>query len=96
MSQYLLLIHSNLQSDTTPAEWEAFFIAARRSEFFKGGSEVGRREIIGNPEPAGPSDHIVGYMRFDADDKEALIDLLKLHPTVLHGGSVELCELPKS
>ncbi len=96
MTQYLLLIHGNLTSDTTPAEWEAFFIAARQSGFFSGGSEVGRREVIGDLQSAKPTDHIVGYMRFDTDDKQALLDLLKLHPTVLHGGSVELCELPKS
>ena len=35
-------------------------------------------------------------MRFDSDDKAKLIELLKLHPVVLHGCSLELCELPKS
>jgi hypothetical protein len=35
-------------------------------------------------------------MRFDADDKQALLDLLATHPNLVHGGTVELCELPKS
>jgi hypothetical protein len=35
-------------------------------------------------------------MRFDSDNKQALLDLLKSHPAVAHGGSVELCEMPKS
>ena len=35
-------------------------------------------------------------MRFDAEDRAKLLELLKQHPVVLHGGSVELCEMPKS
>ncbi len=35
-------------------------------------------------------------MRFDSDDKEKLLELLKTHPVVVHGGTVELCEMPES
>lgn len=96
MTQYLLLIHGNEKTPSTGDEWERFFAAARQSGLFQGGSEVGTREVLGDTNSAKPSDHIVGYMRFDAGDKQQLLDLLKRHPVVLHGGSVELCELPKS
>lgn len=96
MREYILLIHGNETSPTTDAEWERFFAAARTSGMFRGGSEIGRRERVGNTTTARTSDHIAGYMLFDTDDKAALLDLLQLHPVVLHGGTVELCERPKS
>ena len=96
MNQYLLLIHGNQKTAATAPEWDRFFTAARESGMFKGGSEVGEKEMIGDTSSAGASAHIVGYMRFDCEDNKPLIDLLKQHPVVLHGGSVELCELPKS
>jgi len=37
-----------------------------------------------------------GLQRFDSADKQKILELLKQHPVVLRGGSVELCELPKS
>lgn len=96
MTQYILLIQNNVTTDSTPEEWEIFFTAARQSGLFEGGSEIGKREIIGDTESAKPTDHIVGYMRFDSDDKQKVLDLLEKHPVVIHGGSVELCEMPKS
>ena len=37
-----------------------------------------------------------GFMRFDSDDPEELRALLMEHPVILHGGTIELCEMPKS
>lgn len=96
MTQYLLLIQDNLTSDVTPREWEAFFAAAQKSGLFKGGSAIGARRVLGNAQSAKSTDHIAGFMRFDAGDEQKILDLLQLHPVVLHGGSVELCEMPKS
>lgn len=96
MIQYLLLIQGNATSPTTAAEWDRFFAAARASGFFQGGSAVGQREFIGDAISARSTAHITGYMRFDSTDKQPLLDLLKLHPVVLHGGTVELCELPRT
>lgn len=96
MHEYLLLIHGNEKTASTAAEWDQFFSAAHASGAFAGGSEVGKRELIGDSASAHPSDHLAGYMRFDTADKAMLLELLKKHPVVLHGGTVELCELPKS
>lgn len=96
MPQYLLLIQGNETSATTADEWDRFFAAAKAGGTFQGGSEVGRREVIGNAATARATDHIVGYMLFAAADKQAILELLKCHPVVLHGGTVELCELPRS
>lgn len=96
MTQYLLLVHGNLTSCCTTEEWDTFFRAAQDSGLFRGGSEIGSRIVLGNVAIARPTDPIVAYMRFDSDDKQRLLDLLKTHPVILHGGSVELCELPES
>ena len=96
MMQYLLLIQNNAQSPTTPAEWDRFFAAAQASGMFKGGSALGDRTVVGDTTSAQSTKHIGGYMRFDSDDRAKLLELLKQHPVVLHGGSVELCEMPKT
>jgi len=96
MAQYIALIQRNSKSVPTPDEWESFFAAASQSGFFKGGSQIGNRTVIGDCQTARTTDHIVGYMRFDSDDKQQLLDLLESHPVVVHGGSVELCEMPVS
>ena len=96
MNQYLLLIQDNAKTKPSEAEWSDFFSVARASDTFVGGSEVGDRELFGDEASAKLSDHVVGYMRFDTDDKSKVTELLKIHPVVLNGGSVELCELPKS
>jgi len=96
MAQYLLLIQNNAKSQSTPAEWDAFFAAARASGMFEGGSALGDRAMIGDAASAKSTRHIGGYMRFDTDDKARLLELLQRHPVVVHGGSVELCEMPRT
>ena len=63
-----------------------FFAVARESGVFQGGSG----------DVADITERIDGFMRFDADSLEALTDLLKRHPTVVHGGTIEICEMPKT
>lgn len=94
--QYILLIHGNAHSHITADEWNAFFASARESGLFKGGSAIGARTVVGENQSVTSTEHIVGYMRFDSEDRQPVIDLLQQHPVVVHGGSVELCEMPKS
>jgi len=96
MAQYLLLIQNDAKSQATPAEWDAFLVAARASGMFEGGSALGEREVIGDVQSAKSTHHIGGYMRFDTNDKAKLLELLRRHPVVVHGGSVELCAMPRT
>lgn len=96
MTQYILFIHGNAKTKPAAAEWEQFIAAARQSGLFAGGSAIGKRVVLGETQSAKSSDHLVGYMRFEAKNKRQLLDLLKSHPVVMHGGSVELCEMPES
>lgn len=96
MTQYILLIHGNTKTRPTADEWDEFLTAARQSGLFQGGSAIGDRITLGDTQSAKSSSHIAGYMRFDADDRQQIVDLLQKHPVIVHGGSAELCEMPKS
>ena len=92
--QYLLLIHDNVTSASTDSDWADFIAKAKETGMFRGGSELGPRVIVGPGKAVPSSEHISGFMRFDADDKLRLLELLQSHPIVIHGGTVELIEMP--
>lgn len=94
--QYLLLIHGNTRSAPSSQEWATFLETAKNSGTFKGGSAVGEKQLIGASVASGLSEHIAGFMRFDSEDKQRVLDLLDDHPVVRHGGTIELCEMPRS
>ncbi len=94
MTQYILLVQGNVKSVATEEEWNRFFTAAEQSGVFRGGSEIGERSVVGDADSVKSTEHVVGYMRFDSDDKQQVLDVLEEHPVVLHGGSIELCEMP--
>lgn len=96
MNQYLVLIQGNTKVRASAEEWIQFLGDARESGWFRGGSEIGERITVGDTGSAKPTDHIVGYLRFDTDDESGLLALLANCPAVRCGGSVELCELPKT
>lgn len=95
--EYLALIYNNQKSDSQDKDWERFLVMARESGMFKGGSEIGiNRNMIGEKIQSGFANTIDGYMKFESVTLEELLNLLKSHPVIMHGGSIELLELPKS
>jgi hypothetical protein len=99
MMEYITFMHKTKDPGATGGteeEWDRFIDVAKESGLFRGGSAIGQRMTIGNNGVPDITDHIGGYMRFDADNLDELTDLLKQHPTVVHGGTVEICEMPKS
>lgn len=96
MTQYVLLIHGNTKTRPTTDEWDEFLAVARQSGLFQGGSAIGDRITLGDTQSAKSSSHIAGCMRFDADDRQQIVNLLQKHPVIVHGGSAELCEMPRS
>ena len=94
--EYITFMHGDADSASTSDEWDRFFDLAKESGLFRGGSAIGKRWTIGDKEVPDITDHVGGYMRFDADSVDELTALLRLHPTVVHGGTIEVCELPKT
>jgi hypothetical protein len=97
--EYITFMHKNKDSGATGGtedEWDRFLEVAKESGLFRGGSAIGQRTTIGNIEVPDITENVGGYMRFDAASTDELTALLKQHPTVVHGGTVEICEMPKS
>ena len=94
--EYITFMHGNSDTSTSKDEWSKFFELANQSGLFRGGSAIGKRTIVGQKNVPDTTEHVKGYMRFDADSKDDLIQLLRKHPVAMHGGTIEVCELPKT
>lgn len=94
--EYILFIHNNVEQPTTEKQWADFLEAANESGLFIGGSEISPAVQIGSKQVPATTESVVGYMRFETDDLNKLKQLLELHPVRIQGGTLELCETPKS
>ena len=94
--EYIVFIHSNTDTETTEEQWEVFFTAANDSGIFQGGSEISNHTQIGNKSVQIITNTIAGFMRFETENKNTVLALLEKHPVIIQGGTLELCEMPKS
>lgn len=94
--EYILFIHKNVDQPTTEDQWNAFFSAANESGIFSGGSEIRKSIQIGFKKVPLTTKSVVGCMRFETDDISQVHKLLELHPVFIQGGTLELCEMPKT
>lgn len=99
--EYILLIHKNdTKHGASADQWNEFIVAARKSGVFSGGSAISPGELIGAHDTERLSERLAGHMRFSTrgveEGKKVIEQLLKLHPTVVQGGTVELCEMPET
>lgn len=94
--EYILFIHKNVDQPTTEDQWSAFFTAANESGIFSGGSEIRNSIQIGVKNVSPMTASVVGCMRFETDDISQVYKLLELHPVFIQGGTLELCEMPKT
>lgn len=94
--EYILFIHNNTDVPTTDEQWQAFFEVANNSGIFQGGSEISNQNQIGNKSVQSITDTVVGIMRFESEDKNKVLSLLEKHPVLIQGGTLELCEMPRS
>lgn len=94
--EYILFIHKNTDIATTEEQWQAFFTMAKNSGVFQGGSEIANQLQIGKKSVQKITDTIGGFMRFESEDKNEILALLEHHPIALQGGTLEICEMPKS
>ena len=79
-------MHANAEGESTGEEWDEFFDRARQSGLFRGGSAMGKRWTIGKQADT-LSDGLAGFMRFDAESVNDLLELLEAHPTIHAGGT---------
>jgi len=94
--EYILLIHKNADHPPTEDQWDKFFAAANESGMFTGGSAISTGVRLGTKNVVLATESVVGYMRFETVDINQLYELLELHPVKIQGGTLELCETPKT
>ena len=93
--QFLVFIHNNVTSQPSAEAWQDFFDRAEQSGYFRGGSALRHALTMGAKIEQDCAAVVGGFMRFDADSAAALDDLLQQHPVIVHGGSLEIFEMPK-
>jgi len=93
--EYIVFIHNNTDNDTKDEQWHSFFSLATNSGIFQGGSEIYHSEAIGDKPITDITKSIDGFMRFETNNKDELLLLLREHPVLIEGGSLEICEMPK-
>lgn len=94
--KYIAFVYKNTTTHTTAEEWQAFFDQARASGLFSGGGGFGVNYRLGNPQIDDLTEKVSGFLLFDGDDLAAVAELLESHPVVVKGGSIALCEMPKT
>ncbi len=94
--EYILFIHKNTDTPTAEDSWKLFSAAARECGLFQGGSEIANRIQIGDKKVSDITEQVGGFMRFESEDSAAVKKLLQSHPVFLHGGTLELYEMPKT
>lgn len=94
--EYIVFIHNNTDTATSDAMWNEFFATATASGLFQGGSEIRWLKHMETKPTEPASTNLGGFMRFVADSEQELWALLEQHPVYRCGGTLEICEMPKS
>ena len=94
--EYIVFIHNNADSTATETDWAEFIEKAVKNGMFQGGSEIANQIQLGSKPVTKITDTVAGFMRFESAEKKALLDLLEEHPVLRNGGTLELCQMPKS
>ncbi len=94
--EYILFIHNNVDSPASDEQWVAFFAVANASGIFSGGSEINNGIQLGSKPIRPTTQSVDGFMRFETDDVDQLYRLLQQHPILLQGGTLELCQMPRT
>ena len=97
MNDYIFFMHDDAAGETAEGAWVAYFSTLRRDGRFNGGSAIGDgvcvRKLGLAPEP---TRRIVGYIRVSANSLEEARDLVRGNPVFEAGGTIEICELPRT
>jgi len=94
--EFILFIHKNTDQNTTSEQWESFFNSANESGIFLGGNEIASQIRKGKKSVSTITYSIGGFMRFEAENENLVLELLEKHPVFVQGGTLELCEMTKS
>lgn len=95
MRNFILLMHHDAVTESTPEMWSSSFSFLRGRNVFEGGSSIGAGEAFRkDATPAHVSEYLSGYIRVQAESLSEARELLAGNPVFECGGTVEIRELP--
>ena len=97
MREFMMLMHNDSVSESTPEMWTSYLSFLRDQRAFEGGSSIGAGEAFrGQGSPGNVSQHLTGYIRVRAESLTEAKELLAGNPVFECGGTVEIRELPRN
>ncbi|QNQ10096.1 YciI family protein [Sphingomonas alpina] len=95
MPDFILLMHNDTAREPSAGMWDSYFTSLRQRGGFSGGSSIGSGETVRKDGPAGTvADHLVGYIRIEANDLADAKSRVAGNPVYECGGTVEVRSLP--
>ncbi len=92
MADFLFLMHRTERAET--GDWDGYVAGLVAGGHMRGGSSLGGGVCVNKAgDVVAVSEHIVGYLRIEADSLEVARSLLAGNPTYEAGGTVEIREL---
>ncbi len=98
MPDFILFMHNDSRNTETQDEnlaWSHYIEILQAKGVFQGGSSIGSgicKNLSGSN--MNITDHLVGYIRIQADTMKHVEELLEGNPVFGSGGTVEIRELP--
>lgn len=97
MTEYLLLMHTDIVRDERADDWESYFKKLEQWGVLKGGSEIGSGVCCRKEGDAGAlSSHLNGFIKIEVSDIEAAKACLEGNPVYEAGGTIEIRALPQT
>jgi len=88
MAEFMMLMKGSGEAE----DWANYIDKLVMSGTFRGGSELSNgSNACKNDKPSNCT--VTGFMRFEADDKQQIMDLLPGNPVYEAGGEVEVLEI---
>jgi hypothetical protein len=96
VTEYILLMHDDA-SAADENGWEPYVRRLQQGGFFEGGSAIGDGVCTRKSGAAPPiTRHLAGYIRVCAESIDQAQFRLTGNPVFEAGGTVEICELPRT
>ncbi|MEO0816264.1 MAG: hypothetical protein AAFX86_03055 [Pseudomonadota bacterium] len=97
MAEFLILMHADTQEIVSDSSWDEYIAKLVSMGAMRGGSALsGGKSYRNSGPPASITEHIVGYLKIEAETIEQAGSMLAGNPVFEAGGTVEIRELPKT
>ncbi len=97
MAEFILLMHDDIETPEDDARWRPYLESLAAEGVLRGGSAIGAGTTLRRTgEPLRTTDHIVGYVKIEADDLGHARTFVAGNPVYEAGGTIEIRALPRS